>query len=113
MTRKHSSIDRLSSIPLQQAQREVAMMQRDMNKLRASMAGLHRGIHVPTVKPSHLKTHRTVNAPFTVFGLNGGSLLNMAVGDALSMVGLAGGYTSAAQSLGRNLAMMTLGQRIR
>jgi hypothetical protein len=114
MTRKPHTIDHLSAATARQAHSEMAAMQRDLSKLRDSVAGLHQAIHAPKIRPPRLKTKRTVNAPFTVFGMNGGNLLDMGASDLLGAAGLVGGgYTSAAQSAGQNLALIALGQRIR
>jgi ABC-type sugar transport system ATPase subunit len=109
MTRKHSSIDQLSTASTRQAQSEMAMMQRDLKKLRDSVAGLTHGIKAPKIKAPHPKTKKITDSPSFL-----GSLANFAAGDLLGMAGLSGGgYTSAMQKAGSNLAMLALGQRVR
>ena len=111
MTRKHHSIDQLSSVSLRQAQNEMAMMQRDLNKLRDNITGLHRSIHAPHIKTPRTKTKKTTTPAMNFFGVSVGSLANSVVEDVLG--GSVGGYISATQSAGQKLAMIALGQRTR
>ena len=112
--RKYYSIDQLSTASTRQAQSELAMMRRDLNKLRDSMFGLTRGIKAPQTRAPRTRTKRTTSSPFDIFGFNDRSLVNSGVGDLLNMAGLSGGgYVSAAQKAGASLALLALGQRIR
>jgi|GEM_PF-4512867 hypothetical protein len=109
---QHHSIDHLSTATSRMAQSEAAMMQSDLKKLRDSIANTSRSIKEPVIKASHKKTKKTTSS-LSLFGLNVDSLASFSAESFLEEAGLSGGYGSAAQNAGRNLAMLALGQRIR
>lgn len=108
MTRKHTSIDRLSNISSRQAQSEAAMMQHDLKKLRDSIANMSRSIKEPVIKTKRGKTKKTISS-ISIFGINLGTLERSATRSLLSEVGL----NSTAQRASSTLTLLAAAQRIR
>ena len=123
MTRKTHSIDQLSTVTTWQARTEMAMMQRDLNKLRDSLSGLTRGIKAPVIKTPRHMIKKTTSDPSLLLGLGGmglSYLLDAAgVSDVASATSGSGNqktgsfYTSATQSSSAVLTAIGQGQRVR
>jgi hypothetical protein len=68
--RKYFSIDQLANASARLAQSEAAMMQRDLKKLRDSVAGLNRTLHAPIIRARQQRTKTTRNG-FNTLGFLG------------------------------------------
>ena len=110
MTGKRYSIDQLSTATTRQAQGEMAIMQRDLKKLRDSLSNGSWTIKEPAILSSRKKTKKTTRSS-PLFGLSIDSIAGLAAGDILGEAG--SGFGSAAQKAGRVLALLASGQRIR
>jgi cysteine sulfinate desulfinase/cysteine desulfurase-like protein len=111
MTRKHYSIDQLSTATSRQAQSEMAMMQSDLRKLRDSISNMSRSIHEPVIRASRKKTKKTTNASLFSLVLDG--VGGVAAGNLLNELGVSTSSSSASQRMSSTLALLALGQRIR
>lgn len=127
--RKTYSIDQLSSETVRQTRNEMAMMQRDLNKLRDGLVGLTRGVKAPVVRPRRgvIKGLRSSSNHILLAEI--GSMTRYAVNSYLyndggqnnggdfndgGMNGVTAGlYRSQGQIAGRLLGDLISGQRIR
>jgi len=118
MKSKNTSIDRLSTATLRQAQSEMAMMQSDLRKLRDSVSNMSRSIGEPVIRAKRTKTKKTTNTPiWTDLAGMGLAVLSESglLGDTVEArenVNI-GGYTSNAQSSTRATNAFSLSTRIR
>lgn len=133
MTRKHYSIDQLSTTTSRQARNELAILQGDLKKLRDSISNQSRSINQPTIKASHNKTKKTTSTSIWS-GLAGMGMAELAgnglLGDNVSASGTvkiggasftnSGGttssdndYTSNAQATSSLLSLLSASQRVR
>ncbi|MFA4994217.1 MAG: hypothetical protein WC521_02810 [Bdellovibrionales bacterium] len=134
MTKKHSSIDQLSSASSRRAQSEAAMLQSDLKKLRTSLLNMDRGVRSPKIKAKRTWTKASysimsplLRAQAQILGNLIGGAIKSEWGDDQTSSGSSGGsgstddtpaylksaYLSESQLAGSLLANLITGQRIR